>query len=166
MVNNQSQKRIAEFRVSWTADHEQYFPGHGIAFTDWTHCAVGCGETLRESFEDAVGELDFDSPIDRTQYNEMLAELTTQVQEPEMLDWDIVKAECDEEGEHEKTCPTCDGYNAVHADEFETTGSLTDCETCDGGGTVTDEDPDCAVCAGEWHYYVMIDVKVEGGDNE
>lgn len=25
------------------------------------------------------------------------------------------------------------------------------------------QDQMCAVCAGEWHYYVSIDVKVEGG---
>ncbi len=48
---------IKEFSVSFQADHEQYWQGHGIACTNYTHCATGCGETLRDAFEDALEDL-------------------------------------------------------------------------------------------------------------
>lgn len=51
-------KQITDFQVTWTADHEQYYQGHGIAFTSYTHSATGCGgnwssglsEELRETY--------------------------------------------------------------------------------------------------------------------
>ena len=151
-------KRITEFRVTWTADHAQYFPGHSTVFTEYTDCAVGCGETLREAFEDALESLaQQDLFLRETGYTTihanrlieqaMLAELTSQVKKPSDLDVDIVQAECPEQGEHYQQClrsgdPTieCELDDCIHRDD----------------------DPDCAVCAGEWHFYVMVDVKVEG----
>ena len=157
---NQTAKHIADFRVSWIADHEQYYQGRGIACTGYTHSGQGCGETLREAFEDALDNLSqqLDSPLntsldpgDQT-YREILAELTSQVKELEVLDLDIVRAECPEQGEH-------------------TTIVSGDCAKCgepdgsDHGSECAmehpDFDPDCAVCAGEWHFYVNVDVRVE-----
>lgn len=151
-----STKRITDFSISWQADHEQYWQGHGTAFSEYTHCATGCGSTLREAFEDALEDLcqqdstfadligDMNKTTD-TLEAEMLADLTSQVKEPEMLDLDIVQAECPEQGEHSVNCP-------VHGSDNDS-----DCEACG----VKDNDPDCSVCAGEWHFYVSIDVKVE-----
>ena len=148
--------KIEEFRVTWTADHEQYFQGHGIACTDYTHCATGYGSTLRESFEDAITQLQ-DYVITQADDEKvavtlliteeieiaMLAELESQVVKPEILDWDIAAEYCKFEGEH----------TIEHHDD--------DCsEDCESEACVIeDDDPDCSVCAVEWHY-VMIDLKV------
>ena len=35
-------------------EHEQYFQGVGVAFTDWDAVYVGNGPTLREAIEDAL----------------------------------------------------------------------------------------------------------------
>ncbi len=35
-------------------DHDQYFQGAGIAFTDWDYVAVGIGNNAKEAYEDAV----------------------------------------------------------------------------------------------------------------
>ena len=200
-------KTITAFRVSWTADHEQYWQGHGVAFTEYDECVTGCGETLREAFEDAVEQLAMDG-FDVGAYHvihekegvdkmlsveqEMLAEL-----DGADLDVGIVEAYCDAEGAHKTECQDCAGdakekYASAHewlADHFQS--ELADtlatklsgddiqdlfqdemsadgyfgCETCERTGVVEDEDPDCAVCAGEWHFYVSIDVSVsEAGD--
>lgn len=158
-------KRIEEFRVSWSADHEQYWQGHGTAFTNYTHCATGCGETLREAFEDAICSLAEQIPQDYIDngyfdkpYTEMLADLTAQVKEPEMLDWDIVKGYCRVQGKHMVTCPSCDGQTDAFSEQ--------DCAVCECNGEIVDNDPDCAVCAGEWHFYVNVDVRVSEEDGQ
>lgn len=165
-------KRITDFRISWTADHEQFYPGHSLVFTDYTHSGQGYGETLREAFEDALDQL-AEHDIDLSGYHiiheltgenkmlsveqEMFADLAGQVKKPEMLDWDIVKAECSAKGEHLKLCPLCDGTGFFKGPfSQELSDHVADCN-----GEVIDEDPDCAVCAGEWHFYVNVDVKVE-----
>lgn len=38
-------------------DHCQYFPGAGLAFTDYEDCATGTGNTPREALEDALEAL-------------------------------------------------------------------------------------------------------------
>ena len=151
MKDQMAGKRITDFRVTCVADHEQYYLGHSIMFTDYTHSGQGCGETLREAFEDALESLyQMGSPKEgeltavptdalRAVEADILAELTSQVKAPEMLDWHIVKAECPAQGKH--VCTAC--------------GGNTQDLTCD-------HEPDCAVCAGEWYYYVNIDVKIEG----
>jgi hypothetical protein len=35
-------------------DHEQYFPGVGVAYTAWDECYAGIGETLAEAIDDAL----------------------------------------------------------------------------------------------------------------
>ncbi len=35
-------------------DHAQYFQGAGTAFTDWSECFVGVGESARNAAEDAI----------------------------------------------------------------------------------------------------------------
>lgn len=124
--------KITDFQVSWTADHEQYFQGHGISEAKWTHCAIGVGETMREALDDALETLSMAYNIDTSNNDWMegledkiITELISQVREPEMLDWNISDARA--------------GY----------------CENAECSNE------DCAVCAGEWHYYVMVDVKVE-----
>ena len=91
-TNKRTALKIEEFRVTWTADHEQYWQGHGIVFTDYTHCATGCGETLRDAFNDALEDLcqqdsrfadligDMNKQTDTVEA-EMLEELTSQVKE-------------------------------------------------------------------------------------
>lgn len=159
---------VTEFRITWEADHEQYWQGHGVAFTDYDLCATGCGGTLSEAFDDAMCQLadmdiDVQESMGGTFAAEAITELITQVKKPEMLDWDIVKGYCDDEGEHFVKQVPCHEYR--HS--LEECGD--DCEYCDGTGMVPpeetrDEDPDCSVCAGEWHFYVNVDVKLQEGD--
>lgn len=150
-------KRITNFSVSWQADHAQYWQGHGIALTNYTHCATGCGDTLREAFEDALEDLAQqgielqptpsafpEDDIDK----QMLADLTSQVKEPDMIDMDIVQAYCDAKGQHRRECE-----HGVDPDE---------CIEEEHINTSYDsEKDDCAICAGEWNFYVSIDVTVE-----
>jgi DnaJ-class molecular chaperone len=151
--------KLESWAVSFQADHEQYWQGHGISFTHYTHCATGCGETLREAFEDAMEDLaqqgiyvpvfDGDAMLD-----ELRSQVRADIVNP--LTMTIVEAECDSNGKHTTTvtCATCDGEGNDNG------GS--DCATCDGKGEYEgeDENPDCAVCAGNWHFYVNVDVKI------
>ena len=142
---NQTAKRITDFRVSWDANHEQYYQGHSTTFTGYLRSGQGCAETLREAFEDALDDLidngaaDIDKELvyrDAPFYTDLLVELISQVKDPEMLDWDIVRAECPEQGKH----------------------CTEDSEEYANGGQLAE---DCAICAGEWHFYVNVDVRVE-----
>lgn len=149
-------KTIKDFRVTFTAAHEQYWQGHGIAFTHYTHCATGAGETLREAFEDAINQLDLPGVIwTDTKERDMLTALTEQLRDAADLDVDIVQAKCPDEGKHLTECPDCKGESDAQVDP---------CETCESQGMVADENPDCAVCVGDWHFYVSIDVQVEEGE--
>lgn len=42
--------------VEHGAEHEQYFQGHGLAFTHWTHTYTGCGSTPGEALSDALAQ--------------------------------------------------------------------------------------------------------------
>ena len=137
--------RIKSFNVSWEADHEQYYQGHGISFTDYTHTGSGCSsESLSQAFDEAIEDLIFQDVFDSSDESfdvlvaDMLAELQAQVKEPEMLDWDIVKAECAMQGTHR--------YTEI------------------GSNEAKEEPCICAVCQGEWHFYVNVDVEVEEGN--
>src|SRR5690349_22894904 len=35
-------------------DHAQYFPGVGVAYTDWDEVFLGCGDTAHEAADDAT----------------------------------------------------------------------------------------------------------------
>lgn len=51
-------KRIAEFElVDHGIDHEQYFQGCGVAYTDFTDVATGIGDNPAEAIEDALESL-------------------------------------------------------------------------------------------------------------
>jgi DnaJ-class molecular chaperone len=131
-------------------------------FTDYTHTATGCGETLNESFEDAMSQLaeqGITFPV-----NGFCAEINVvdalkeQVKKPEMLDLDIVVTNCDVKGMHREECSTCGGTGTI--DDMDGDECTDDCDDCDGTGEVSETDPDCAVCTGDWHFYVSIDVQV------
>lgn len=106
------------YSISWTADHEQYFPGHSNLRGEHE---TGVGETLGEAFEDALDSLaQRDIEIPPEAEKELCADLQSSLRKPYNLETDIREIECD------------------HA-------SL-------------EEDQDCAVCAGNWHFYVTIDI--------
>lgn len=48
--------------VNHGVEHEQYFQGHGTAFTEYDTCATGIGDSELEAYEDSLeqlaGELD------------------------------------------------------------------------------------------------------------
>jgi hypothetical protein len=51
-------KTIKEYNiVDHGIEHEQYFQGHGIAMTEYSDCATGCGNNSVEAFEDALDSL-------------------------------------------------------------------------------------------------------------
>lgn len=51
-------KRVKEFCVYFHGvEHEQYFQGHGVAFTRYTECATGIGNTPNEALEDCLEQL-------------------------------------------------------------------------------------------------------------
>lgn len=157
-----STKRITDFRVTWEASHAQYYQGHSTMFTEYTHSGQGCGETLREAFEDSMEQLCEQDVFlsgkteDGSEQRELLefqavalAQLVAQLKDPAMLEWDIVRAECPVGGQHTKEC-------AHTINE-----PVQECIVLECDGAQNDEDHDCAVCAGEWHFYVNVDVVVE-----
>lgn len=117
-----TETKVKSCRVTWESDHEQYWQGHGVAFTDYDLSETGCGDTIREAFDDALdGLAQMDIHLTDEQEKELLTDLESQVKSPEMLSTSIVDAQCE-----------------VSGADF--------CE--------------CAVCSGEWHFYVSIDVEI------
>lgn len=216
-----TRKTVSECRISFTADHSQYWQGHGIACTEYNACATGAASTLAESLEDALDQLaQQDIELSAAQVAELRSELRSQLKPEYDLDTDIVAAYCDDLGNHTKSCETCEGTGTVYANPeeddltssdhinwyqsgklvltipedvddykaalqtfmdsqefwpncwfisdhgnainvFSETGNVENpCEDCDGTGTLEDDNPDCAVCAGEWYFYVSVDVKL------
>ena len=45
-------------------EHEQYFQGCGVAFTPYTDCYTGVGDTFTEAFEDAMDQIGMDGRYD------------------------------------------------------------------------------------------------------
>jgi len=120
-------RKVTEFNVTWEADHEQYWQGHGIALSNYVACATGCGDTLREAAEDALESLAQDDiELTSEQEQDLLERLEDDLNEDYSLDTTIVESECNN--------------NCGSQDE--------------------DSDSMCAVCAGEWHFYVNVDVKL------
>lgn len=115
-------RTVKEYSIDWTADHEQYWQGHGVTFSHYEECATGCGNTLAEAIEDCLeGLAQQDILISDEQEKEIKASITSDLRKPYTLETDIREVYCEHESE---------------------------------------EDDDCAVCAGEWHYYVSIDVSL------
>src|SRR5207248_7017098 len=51
-------RRIEDFElVDHGIDHEQYFQGCGVAFTDYTDVATGIGDNPAEAIDDALDQL-------------------------------------------------------------------------------------------------------------
>ena len=47
--------KIKAFRIyDLGVDHEQYFPGRGVAGSEWTGVAVGVGDSANEAGDDAL----------------------------------------------------------------------------------------------------------------
>lgn len=50
--------RVADYKITfYGVDHEQFFPGHGVAFTHFTDCATGIGACNAEALDDALEQL-------------------------------------------------------------------------------------------------------------
>lgn len=125
--------KVLETNTTWESHHEQNWQGHGIAFTQWTDCVTGVGDSISEAMDDAIEqavEADwFPTVIDGTDQTEFLKwqeELERETRETAGTHFEttVVESVCEHEGNH--------GDN---------------------------EDPDCSVCAGEWHVYFSIDVR-------
>ena len=43
--------------IDHEVDHEQYFQGCGVAWTEFTDCATGVGESAHDALEDALESL-------------------------------------------------------------------------------------------------------------
>lgn len=43
--------------INHGADHEQYFPGCGTAFSDYDHVVTGAGMDAKEAYEDAIEQV-------------------------------------------------------------------------------------------------------------
>lgn len=57
-INTTTRKTIVEFElVDHGIEHEQYFQGCGLAFTDYEDIATGCGDNPAEAIDDALESL-------------------------------------------------------------------------------------------------------------
>lgn len=165
--------RINNLNVEWTADHNQYFQGHGIAFTDWDACATGCGETLNEAIEDALEQLaEQDITISHAQEQEIRDQIRGELKQGYGLETTIVDAQCPERGEHALcTCGHEHGMRfaggprgVVRDNRCVTSMNNVGIECACGDFEQDTENVDCAVCAGDWHFYVSVDVKTKEQD--
>lgn len=50
-------QKIAEFEITGTFDHTQYWTGVGVAFTDWTEVKTGWGTTNLTAYDEAIEAL-------------------------------------------------------------------------------------------------------------
>lgn len=51
-------KQIGQYGIiDYGVDHEQYFPGCGTSFTNYTDVATGIGNSAREAADDAAEQL-------------------------------------------------------------------------------------------------------------
>lgn len=106
---SEDKMKIKEFNVSWEADHEQYWQGHGVSFSTFDACVTGSGDTLREALDDAFEMLaQEDIELTTEQEADMLVDLESQVRQPSCIDMDIISAECQHE-EPEEDCSVCAG---------------------------------------------------------
>jgi len=51
-------KKIGKFEIiNHGIESEQYFSGCGVAYTEYTDCATGCGDTAHAALEEALESL-------------------------------------------------------------------------------------------------------------
>jgi hypothetical protein len=48
-------------------DHAQYFPGCGVAFTEYKQCFTGCGSNCAEAINDALEQIAMSTDYDVTE---------------------------------------------------------------------------------------------------
>ena len=99
--------------VEWTADHEQYWQGHGLAFSDATHCGIGVGSTLRGAIDDAIEDL-AQQDISLSRAQELAIEAKVQADLKSGYDLDSgITVYCEHEqakdDESEPDCSVCSG---------------------------------------------------------
>ena len=76
-------------------DHEQYFPGCGVAFTRYTDAATGIGDSPREAAEDALDQIVLMlSPEEARQFGPVEEACAT------LSDSDAEMLECSEDHHH------------------------------------------------------------------
>ena len=125
-------RTVKTYSISWTADHEQYYQGHGVAFTDFEESVTGCGSTLQEAFDDAL---------------EMIAQQEDSI--------DITP----ELGSNLKTLLIGEIRNGR---ESVLSIDIADKRFgyCTSRKTAKHKE-DCSVCGGEWYFYVSIDYTLQ-----
>jgi len=58
-------KKIEGYQlVDHGIDHAQYFPGCGVAFTEYEVCYTGCGSNFAEAIEDVLDQIALDGDYD------------------------------------------------------------------------------------------------------
>lgn len=68
-------KRVKSARiVNHGVEHEQYFQGHGVAFTKYDTCATGIGNCEKEAYDDALEQMLCSEEIDASALYRLLEE--------------------------------------------------------------------------------------------
>lgn len=103
-------KEIESYNVTCDYDNSQFWPGHGIACTNYDDCATGIGSTPREALEDCLDSLaQNDIHFDGDKDAELLAALETQC-------GDVDQAMETEETDGEMNTDNSDSYFYVSID--------------------------------------------------
>ena len=56
---------VLEIEVTdYGIDHAQYFQGHGVSFTRYTHAYLGCGSNYKEALDDAIEQVAMEGEFD------------------------------------------------------------------------------------------------------
>lgn len=98
-------------------EHAQYFQGHGVSFTKYTHCATGSGQSSHEALMDALECL----YVEGFEFTEAMIERCLAAQgDPTIAalearadaDWSDMHVHCPDDIEHEN----CELYYHVSID--------------------------------------------------
>ena len=57
-------KKIQKFKADFCVEHEQFFQGHGVAFTKWGDVFTGAGACEQDAFNDALECLALSEDVD------------------------------------------------------------------------------------------------------
>ncbi len=107
--------KITKFTVGYVAEHEQYYQGHGLAYSGYSISGQGCGDTLAEALEEALDSL-AEQEVEITKSITKAIEGELASQSPYDLDTPI-STQCDNYEDHlvqlekgeDPDCPICAG---------------------------------------------------------
>ena len=84
----EDKSKITKFEIiDHGVDHEQYFQGCGVAFTEFDQCYTGIGESKTEAFNDALDQIavsGYDVPSKLEKFANVLSDVSANLEHEDM----------------------------------------------------------------------------------